>query len=114
MRVVPSFVVLTLLIHVAGCSTGGADEKSVKKAGSLVAPDPGHYAEREHAGRIYVIGDPKTEEAFDKMPGLQISKTYIGAGPGGKTVVFEAKDKLPEMTDRLVEQFSAQHGVTLR
>ncbi len=80
-----------------------------------VAPkDPGHYAERQKDGRIYVFGDPKTEATFDKTQHLQISATFIGAGPSGETVVVEAKDKLPEMTDRLVGEFAKRYGVQLR
>lgn len=115
MRILSLLAVSLVLVHAAGCaSCPGADEKSAKKAGSIVAPDPGHYAEREHDGRIYVLGDPKTEEAFDKSPHLQLSKSFIGAGPAGQTVVFEVRDKVPELTERLIKQFSAKYGVTLK
>lgn len=101
------------LFALPACACPGADEKSVKTAGTVFS-DPGHYAERQHDGRIYVIGDAKTEEKFDRSPGLQLSRTFIGAGPSGQTVVFEAKDKVPEMTTRLIDAFNARYGTALK
>ena len=101
----------------SGCSTGGASAESIKAAGTVAAPapvDPGYYAEAEHNGRIYVFGDPRTEQTFQTTHSIQIAKTFIGAGPGGRTVVFEARDKLAAMTARLIAKFSADHGVSLQ
>lgn len=114
MRPVLVLVLAVTALQAAGCvSCPGADEKSAKKAASIVAPDPGHYAERVHGGRIYVFGDPATEAAFDRTPNMQFCRSFIGAGPGGETVVVEVRDKLPELTDRLAAEFAKRHGVRL-
>ena len=85
-----------------------------KEAQLAMLKDPGYYAEEEHDGRWYVFGNQKTHEQFAKTRSIQVAKTFIGDGPDGSTVVFEAKDKLPEMTERLIATFSERHGVALR
>lgn len=76
--------------------------------------DPGHFGVLEYDGRYYVFGDAKTEAAFMKSPHMQMSKSFIGAGPQGRTVVFEVKDKLPGMTERIIDRFSTTYGVYLK
>ncbi len=56
-------------------------------------------------GRIYVIGQAATNEKFMTTPHLPLTRTILGAGPNGETVIFEFNKKTPEMTDRLVEKF---------
>ena len=85
-----------------------------KEAQLAMLKDPGYYAEEEYDGRWYVFGNEKTHAQFANTHSIQIARTFIGEGPGGATVVFEAKDKLPEMTDRLVATFSERHGLALR
>lgn len=76
--------------------------------------DPGHFGVLEYDGRYYVFGDAKTEAAFMKSPHMQMSKSFIGAGPQGRTVVFEVKDKLAGMTERIIDRFSTTYGVYLK
>lgn len=106
-------LLVVAVLALPACACPGADEKSAKAAGTVHA-DPGHYAEREHDGRLYVIGDAKSEEGFDKTHELRLSKTYIGAGPSGQSVVFEIKDKVPEMTTRLIKTFNERYGTALK
>lgn len=85
-----------------------------KEAQLAMLKDPGYYATEFHDGRWYVFGNEKTHKAFAQTKSIQVARSYIGEGPDGATVVFEAKDKLPEMTDRLVATFSKEHGLDLR
>lgn len=117
MRAIPLTLGSALLaVLVAGACAASTPVKSEpsKEAQLAMLKDEGYYAEEEKDGRFYVFGAKKTHDAFAKSGGIQIARTYIGAGPGRATVVLEAKDKLPEMTDRLAEAFSARHGVSLK
>lgn len=114
-RTIPAVsLLLPAVLVAAACQCPGANAEAVKAAGSVVPADPGHYAEREREGRIYVFADRKTEAGFEKTGHMQTSKTFVGGGPGGVTVVFEAKDKAPAMTERIVAEFNARHGTQLR
>ncbi len=59
----------------------------------------------KYKGRIYVIGNEKTNEAFKQHKHLPYTKTLIGAGPMGETVVFEVDKKDPALAERLVATF---------
>lgn len=56
-------------------------------------------------GRIYVIGSAKTNVSFLAHKHLPYTKTLIGAGPYGETVIFEVDKKQPALTNRLEEQY---------
>ncbi|MDF1581013.1 MAG: hypothetical protein P1P74_09590 [Desulfuromonadales bacterium] len=55
--------------------------------------------------RFYVIGNQKTNETFMASGHLPYTKTILGAGPLGETVVFEVDKKNPKVTDRLVQTY---------
>jgi len=91
----------------------GADAKSAERAATVYVPDPGYYAVETHEGRIYVFGDEKTHGTWQKTHDLQVRKTFIGAGPGGETLMFEVQDKVPEMARRIVERYCTETGLKL-
>lgn len=62
----------------------------------------------EHEGRHYVMGQSKTKEQFQKSGHLPYTRTILGAGPAGETVVFEVNKKDPKLVDRLVKQYQIQ------
>lgn len=118
MHAVPAAVrVLCLAVLAAsafpGCAACPAKYEVSKEAQLAMMKDEGYYAEEQRDGRWYVFGQKKTHEQFAAVKGIQVSKSFIGAGPDGATVVVEAKDKLPEMTARLVAAFAQRHGVVL-
>ena len=45
------------------------------------------------------------KDFFLKNHMIPLTKTLLGAGPSGETVVFEFDKKNPAMTDQLIEQF---------
>ncbi len=59
-------------------------------------------------GRIYVIGQESMNKKFMKHGHLPYTKTILGAGPNGETVVFEVDKKKPEMADNLVKRYRGQ------
>ncbi len=64
-----------------------------------------NYFVYKYNGRIYVVGSTKTNEKFQSSPHLPLTRTLLGAGPNGETVIFEFDKKNPEMTDRLEKTF---------
>lgn len=96
-----------------GCACPGASSASVTAAGTVLPPDPGHYAVESKDGRIYVFGSEKVLDSWRKSGHMQFSRTMIGAGPGGETVVFEAMDKNPAMEKRLMARFAQENGLKL-
>lgn len=56
-------------------------------------------------GRIYVIGNPKTRDFFVEHKMLPLTKTLLGAGPGGETVVFEEAKKDPNFAQKLIKSY---------
>lgn len=59
------------------------------------------YTSIAHDGRIYVVGSPESAMKFKKEHHLPLTKTMIGAGPNGETIVVEASSKDPEMANQL-------------
>ncbi|MCE9638460.1 MAG: hypothetical protein K8T90_22395 [Planctomycetes bacterium] len=100
-----------LTLSLAGCACPGTNPASVDKAGSIVKKDSGYYAVDAHDGRTYVFGDEDTHAAWQKSHAMQYSKSMIGAGPKGETVVFEVRDKLPELQERLMTRFASENGM---
>ncbi len=64
-----------------------------------------NYSVYKYNGRIYVIGNPETRDAFVKNHHLPYTKTLLGAGPGGETVIFEVDKKDPAFVERLIETY---------
>ena len=61
-----------------------------------------------------MFGTEKSHKSFKDTEQVPIiAKTFIGAGPDGQTVVFEADAKASELQDRLRSQFESRHGVKL-
>lgn len=68
------------------------------------------YREVMHDGRLYVIGNPETYEAFKQNGHLAYTKTLIGAGPNGETIVFENEKSGSELVNRLMTHYDLKHA----
>lgn len=66
------------------------------------------YHERERDGRIYVVGSAASLAKFEKTGHLEITRTLIGEGPEGETVVLEVDKKHPFLVERLHRSFQAR------
>lgn len=69
-----------------------------------------YYAEIPAHGRIYIVGSPKAQADFLKTHHLPYTRTLIGAGPNGETLVFEVDKKNDALVTRLQREFTARHG----
>ena len=90
------------------------DKTAAVSATAQTSAASGFYSEKEHNGRLYVFGTEKTLTASRETPQISYAKTFIGAGPGGKTVVVEADSKDPALQERLIAEFSRRHGLQLK
>ncbi len=71
------------------------------------------YAEEQHNGRLYIIGQEDMHKSFQQQQHLPYTHTRIGAGPNRETLVFQVDKKNPAMLNRLKSQFSERHDMTL-
>ncbi len=71
----------------------------------LLASKGDNYFVYKYNGRIYVIGSAKTNQKFQANPHLPLTKTLLGAGPNGETVIFEFDKNDPKATDRLIKTY---------
>jgi hypothetical protein len=105
---------LTLSVALsAGCAARSDRLDPKAPIGTRVPDDEGFYATEQRDGRTYVIGKSATLASFKNGREMQMTKTYIAAGPAGETVVIEVDPLLPEMTERLTAEFSKKSNVRL-
>jgi len=67
------------------------------------------YFEFLFAGRYYVLGSEAGARGFESSPHLSVARTYVGAGPGGRTVVIEAEREDGGLLGRLRGEFVRRH-----
>ena len=73
----------------------------------LVEAEYGYWV-YEHHGRLYVIGQAITNHQFRKSGHLPYTRTILGSGPAGETVVLEVNKKDPQLVERLQAKFLKQ------
>ena len=67
------------------------------------------YAERVKAGTIYVIGSKASLATYETSGSLPYTRTLIGDGPAGETVVIEVNKDHPGYVERLHAEFVSRH-----
>lgn len=83
---VASIVVLTAL---AGCATSSATSSGTSSAGQSQTAQAAHYFMVFHEnGRVYAFGDKQNYLLFMEHDEVPLTRTRIGGGPEGQTVVF--------------------------
>jgi len=73
----------------------------------LVTSQGDNFSVYKYNGRIYVIGNPKTRDFFVEHQHLPYTKTQLGVGPGGETVIFEVNKKDPNFADQLIKRYKS-------
>ena len=112
-----AFRLVPVLLAAAACvSCAARSDRLDPKApiGAVVPDDEGYSAVESRDGRTYLIGKKATHASFARGAEMQMTKTFVGAGPNGETVVVEVDPLLPEMTARLTAEFSRTTKVDLR
>jgi len=86
------------------------DVRLAEKPGSgpaLLSSNNTDFFVYAYDNRIYVIGSKDMAEKFEKQHHLTFTRTILGLGPKGETVVFEVDTKKPEYDARLQEKYSS-------
>lgn len=71
----------------------------------LITEKGDDYAVYKYNSRIYVIGNAQTRASFEKNHHLPYTKTLLGAGPAGETVIFEVDRKDPAFAEQLMKAY---------
>ncbi len=97
----------TAVFEVAKMDETQADRlvESYRQTPLLVLSKGDSYTIYKYLDRLYVLGSKESSEKFAATGNLPLTKTILGAGPAGETVVFEVNKNDADMTDRLVKQF---------
>lgn len=74
----------------------------------VVATTGDDYTVFKYQGRLFVVGTAAMKQSFVQNHHLPYTKTLLGAGPAGETVVFQVDPKDPALGDRLMKQFTQQ------
>jgi hypothetical protein len=99
---------------VAGCgdhsSRTSSSNSSAKASSSAMASSKAiNYQEVEHDGRLYVFGTTEDHASFKQTHHVPYTKTLIGAGPNGQTVVIAINKKDNAYNDALLATYRAKH-----
>jgi hypothetical protein len=95
------FMLFVVALLVCGCAAATA------KTGPQEVMSKGEeFHIYENHGRLYVLGSQGSLDKFKASGHLPYTRTLIGAGPNGETVVFEVNKKDPALADRLQKEFS--------
>lgn len=119
-RKLAASVIILMAILVSGCASTDSKKTEMKPAKSamteskmaanngpaLIESEENYYV-WEYEGRIWVIGNQSTSENFAKNHHMPYTKTVLGAGPNGETVIFEVDKKKPEMADQLKSKYES-------
>ncbi len=104
MRMTMSAAAVAVALTLSGCATDMQQAKS--PAAQATAPlAKEFYVVLPENGRIYAFGDTKNYFDFLAHAEVALTRTQIGAGPDGKTVVYGiTKDDVKKNTPSLAEQ----------
>lgn len=99
------------------CKSQESSIPSMKGDSKVLPPavSEGYYMEEQHQERLYVFGTQAAHDTFEKSKLTpQITKTYIGQGPSGQSVVLEADAKSTDLQERLRGEFNRRHNLDLK
>jgi len=96
-------VMVMMVVALSGCA-GTAKQADTNTPKQLLSKE-GNFFVYEHMDRHYVVGSEKMSKKFAAHGHLPYTKTILGAGPHGETVVFEVAKKDPSVVERLMATY---------
>lgn len=105
------FIVVAMLLSAVACVMPTKTETTNSVAEELVdAPvevdvDDSELMVCRYNNRLYVMGEASMRDSFVAHHHLPYTKTHLGAGPAGETVVFQVQKSDAAFTENLVERF---------
>ena len=91
LRITSLIVAMSLAGAMGGCATQGARSGAAIPAAAAEKKDVAEqqmFMTFHENGRVYVLGDPALQRIFLKTDEVALTRTRIGAGPGGRTLIF--------------------------
>ena len=72
------------------------------------------YHEVAANGRIYLVGSVASLQSYKESNEIPYTKTILGEGPKGETLVFETGKDSNAVARRLIAEYNRRHGSTLK
>jgi hypothetical protein len=108
-RVSAALIMAALLGLASGCATQHASKPAAEQTAAKPATQEQQHlfiAYNDDNGRIYVLGDPALYRLYLQTGEVALTRTRVGAGPDGATVVFGMnKEDAKTGGPTLAEQF---------
>lgn len=101
-RILPYVLVSALALGaLAGCATQpGSGQPSDTRNAAQAAEKQHYFLVRHESGRLYAFGDAKNYLLFMENGEVPLTRTRVGAGPNGETVVFGITGKESKNLDK--------------
>ncbi|MBN2792915.1 MAG: hypothetical protein JXQ81_10440 [Desulfuromonadales bacterium] len=101
-----NLLLLVLLIIISGCAGTSTQTDKSDQAKLLMSRDANFYV-YDYMGRHYVLASEESSSSFVSTHVVPYTKTILGAGPHGETVIFEVAKKDPESVERLMATYES-------
>lgn len=100
LRITALIVTMGLAGMLGGCATQGGPSSASAAAPTATSEKPVAAPEQKAVaqqnlfmtfhenGRLYVLGDPALQKVFMQTDEVALTRTRIGEGPGGRTLIF--------------------------
>ncbi|MDO8312379.1 MAG: hypothetical protein Q7T25_10595, partial [Sideroxyarcus sp.] len=91
LRITSLIVAMGFVGVISGCATQGANSGEAMPAAAAEKKDVAeqHLFMTFHENeRVYVLGDPKLQQVFMQTDEVALTRTRIGEGPDGRTLIF--------------------------
>ncbi len=90
LRITMLLVAMGMAGAMGGCATQttGTGAPAPAAAEKKLAHELNLFMTFHENGRVYVLGDAKLQEIFIKTDEVALTRTRIGEGPGGSTIIF--------------------------
>jgi len=91
LRITTLIVAMGLVGAMGGCATQGANTGAATPAAAAekkAAAEQQMFMTFHENGRLYVLGDPKLQQVFMQTDEVALTRTRIGEGPDGRTLIF--------------------------
>jgi hypothetical protein len=96
---------LVLSLVISGCVATNTANTAHDGPKQVLSKGEDFHVSENH-GRHYVVGSTESLAKFMASGHLPYTKTILGAGPMGETVVFEVNKKDPSLAERLQKEYN--------
>lgn len=91
LRITTLIVAMGLVGAMGGCAMQGANTAAATPAAAAekkAVAEQYMFLTFHENGRLYVLGDPKLQQVFMQTDEVALTRTRIGEGPDGRTLIF--------------------------